>query len=232
MIARLIAAAPDNVSISLDGACPETHDSLRGCPGAFNRTLTAIKNLAEAVRNFRSPMSITIVSALSNENIEELDAIAKIIIDTGSVRWGILPLHAVIPPNSPEKPREARVDPDRLMAGISGRLRKLKATLKRSGTDSENSRSYLDLMEQAFEGKPFPYRCNAGYTTLVIDCNGLAYPCFPFVEAGRPCADVRGRRLNEIWNSEEFIAARRITTECRSCYWDCSAELSLMVPLL
>ncbi|MEM4649082.1 MAG: radical SAM protein, partial [Candidatus Bathyarchaeia archaeon] len=38
-------AGIEYVQISLDGATPETHDSFRGAPGTFNRTIEGIKNV-------------------------------------------------------------------------------------------------------------------------------------------------------------------------------------------
>ena len=47
-IAEVLAAEPDSVNVSIDGAEPEVHDRLRGTPGSFDRITAGIRRLLRA----------------------------------------------------------------------------------------------------------------------------------------------------------------------------------------
>ena len=80
-----------HVSVSLDGSCPEVHDRRRGLKGAFQRTVRALKLLAQ------SGVPLTVTTALSRSNYGELEKILELLCDIkGSGRLD-LKINPIVP---------------------------------------------------------------------------------------------------------------------------------------
>jgi SynChlorMet cassette radical SAM/SPASM protein ScmF len=78
-LAKMLAAGGiHHVSVSLDGAVPETHDAIRGIQGAHRRTLKGIKNLVEA--GFKPQL----IMSLMKDNFAELDEVLKLAVNLGA----------------------------------------------------------------------------------------------------------------------------------------------------
>lgn len=77
---KLKEAGVEYLQISLDGASPETHDSFRGVPGSFQRTLEGIRNAV--AKNFFVNISTTVTRL----NYEEVPKIIDLCEDLG-VDW-------------------------------------------------------------------------------------------------------------------------------------------------
>ena len=79
-IEKVLKSGINKISISLDGSCPEVHDSIRGMPGSYTRIIRAadyIKNLA-ARRKFNVDVGVhTVISALNLEDIENLVSLVE-----------------------------------------------------------------------------------------------------------------------------------------------------------
>ena len=80
---RLYARGVRSVSISLDGACAETHDGIRGIPGHFERTLAALDMLAEM--GFRLQVNTTVM----NRNAIELAGVLRLLEEHGVSVWEV-----------------------------------------------------------------------------------------------------------------------------------------------
>nr|MCR4903580.1 radical SAM protein [Butyrivibrio sp.] len=73
------------ISISIDGI-RDTHDRFRGKKGAYDLAITGIQNLIDA--NFLKDIQVTTV--FNHKNMEELDAIYKIMCDLDIDSWRIM----------------------------------------------------------------------------------------------------------------------------------------------
>jgi len=62
------------VSISLDGACEDSHDSFRGLPGAYRRAMDGI----EEMKSVELPFQIN--TTITRRNLDEIEAIANLAI--------------------------------------------------------------------------------------------------------------------------------------------------------
>jgi radical SAM protein with 4Fe4S-binding SPASM domain len=82
-IARMASSGVKAVSLSLDGACAETHDGIRGIPGHFEETLPAIRAIKDA--GIKLQINTTVMSG----NVHELPDIAKIVKDYGVDMWEV-----------------------------------------------------------------------------------------------------------------------------------------------
>ena len=74
------------VSVSIDGANPETHDRFRGVQGAFEKACNAVSYLAQAGFNPQVIMSI------HKENIDEIEDLVTLVenLGAGSVKFNIV----------------------------------------------------------------------------------------------------------------------------------------------
>jgi radical SAM protein len=71
------------VSISLDGALHETHESIRGVSGHFQKTIEALRRLVAA------GFTVQVNTAVMRENVKELPQIAQILKETGVSIWEV-----------------------------------------------------------------------------------------------------------------------------------------------
>jgi radical SAM protein len=71
------------VSLSLDGACAQTHDGVRGIPGHFEQTLLAMRTLVAA------GLKVQINTTVMHRNVDELAAIAEILAEAGVHIWEV-----------------------------------------------------------------------------------------------------------------------------------------------
>ncbi len=82
-MARLKDLGVHTVSISLDGARPETHEAIRGVPGHFERTLEALRNLVAM------GFTVQVNTAVMKDNVEELAEVAALIKGIGVSIWEV-----------------------------------------------------------------------------------------------------------------------------------------------
>lgn len=218
IIDRLIQAAPTNINISLDGATGARHDASRGGAGLFEKTLAGARMLADAINRQGSSIGLTAVTVVSEENKDEMDAIAQLAAETGFHRIGFMPLHEI-------NEKNCSVTPDSRLKGIAERLRAIRCL------PLENSERYIAVMERAFDGQPFPVTCNAGHTSIFVDPYGRIAPCLGYFQMGRWFAETTaGEGIAELWRSSRYRALRRETAQCRRCYLNCQAELNFLWP--
>ncbi|MFQ5861439.1 MAG: radical SAM protein, partial [Dehalococcoidia bacterium] len=72
-----------HISFSLDGATPEVHDTFRGAPGSFERTLRAIDD-ARALG-----LTVQVNTTVSQWNVAHLEEIAGVVARSGAVLWDV-----------------------------------------------------------------------------------------------------------------------------------------------
>ena len=72
---RIKEVGIQRVSVSLDGASPETHDKFRGVPGSFEATLKGYDAMA------RAGLSLQVNATVAKHNIDEVDALLKMLLD-------------------------------------------------------------------------------------------------------------------------------------------------------
>lgn len=82
-ISHMTELGVDIMSVSLDGASPETHDRLRGIRGTWNETIQSLR-LAKQL-GLRAQINTTVMRS----NLEELADIFHIVKETGAVAWEV-----------------------------------------------------------------------------------------------------------------------------------------------
>ncbi|HUO63645.1 MAG TPA: TIGR04053 family radical SAM/SPASM domain-containing protein [Terriglobales bacterium] len=89
IVARLKAAGVDAISLSLDGSDAARHDALRRVDGCFDRTLEAARACAAVGLPFQ------VNTLVSEETLDDLPAIHRLVTDLRAARWSLFFLVAV-----------------------------------------------------------------------------------------------------------------------------------------
>lgn len=209
----LLRTGVRSINISLDGPDAETHDAARRRTGSFDVVIESLRALV-AARGRRSLPRITAVTVLSARNLHQAGDVVRVAREAGADRVGVIPVHDF-------GHGETVPDADAVAAGLEA----LRAMHARGWVD--NSTGYLDLLPRAFRGEPSPLYCYAPYASVVVDCYGDVFPCFPLMERNEPAGRIP---LAPLWRSEAYQAERDALAACTACLWNCHAELNLALP--
>jgi MoaA/NifB/PqqE/SkfB family radical SAM enzyme len=217
----IVAAGVRSVNVSLDGATAAQHDFARGRVGAFRDATAALAALRAARGSHRGDgggrretMKLTAITVLTSENVDRIEDVANVALSAGADRVGVIPVHDF-------GQGEPAAQAEKVVRGGDA-LRRLRA---RGVLD--NSLAYLDLVPRALRGEPSPLRCYAPYASVVVDCYGDVFPCFPFMERKRPIGRLP---LAPLWRSAAYQRERERLEACRDCLWNCHTEMNLVLP--
>ncbi|MDJ0973622.1 MAG: radical SAM protein [Planctomycetota bacterium] len=202
-----------SVNVSLDGPTAAVHDAARRKAGSFDTVLGALDALRTA-RGARRTPQITAVTVLTASNVGQAGEVVRVARGAGADRVGVIPVHdfghgATAP------------EPEAVARGLAD----LKALHAEGWID--NSTAYLDLLPRAFRGEPSPLKCYAPWASVVVDCYGDVYPCFPLMEKKEPVGRIP---LARFWRSKAYAEARARLASCQACLWNCHTELNLALP--
>jgi MoaA/NifB/PqqE/SkfB family radical SAM enzyme len=220
---RLAQLRLAQVSLSVDGIDREKHDSIRGVPGAFERTWNALTHLASAPRSFVLASSTTII----DENILQLEQIADALADAGVERMFFQPVQAGFADDERLGPLHLSPlwpsTPDRVNRGIDALL-----AAKQRGVPLANSEKELEAFRQYLLAGPSwvrPTPCSALYDTLDIDAYGNTRICATFA---RRIGNISSQKPREVWESELAKEERQIIAKCTEpCLLNCTRTYSM-----
>ncbi len=160
------------IQVSLDGACPQTHDHIRSVPGTFDK---AVKNIKLLVRNgIYVCVRMTLFELNYDEVFDLLDLCRK---------WGVSSFSwfRVLPAGRAEYIKGTYVDPKiyYLIMKEMNRQKYISKDIKI--VSSEPCKIALDepLRKKILNksGKNSVSGCLPGYIELFISANGDVYPC-------------------------------------------------------
>ena len=102
VLVRLKEHSVEGLGLSLDGSTPERHDSIRGVPGTFDRTVMAMQWAQE----LEIPLQVNTLAAA--ETADDVPAIYELLKPFGVARWSLFFLISVgrgkvLQPLSPEE---------------------------------------------------------------------------------------------------------------------------------
>ena len=209
----LLATGVRSINVSLDGPDAATHDAARRRPGSFE-TVRAALGALRAARGRRRTPQLTAVTVLTARNVHRAAEVVRVAVEAGADRVGVIPVHDF-------GQGEARPD--------EGSVRAALADLGRLHDEGlvDNSTGYLDLLPRAFRGEPSPLFCYAPFASVVVDCYGDVFPCFPLMERNEPVGRIP---LAPLWRSRAYARARADLRSCTACLWNCHTEMNLVLP--
>ncbi len=198
----------NTISVSIDGL-EETHDRLRGLPGAYQKAMAGIQNLIDC----GSFDSIMITTVVNHETMHELDDLYEIMCGLDIDSWRIIGVEPI--GRALDYPERAMTLEDQ---------RNLLDFIRSKRADNMpvcyGCSHYLGL-DYEREVRDWYFMCLAGITTASITCTGDVTAC---LDIERSPAVVQGniheRRFSDIWRNE-FRIFRRDKAEdndkCRDC---------------
>jgi len=198
---RILACPPTSLFVSIDGACAETHSSIRG--GCSLKAV--LENLAALVRlrgRRRFPL-VSFSTTLQRGNLGELEDIVRLAGSAGAAAVGVVPL---VPYEGLDTSAGAL---DMSAPEVSAAVDAAALRARELGIGfSVSARQERDPSE------PCPY-C---MSWIYIDPDGLVDPC-PYWDTSAPLGDLRKASFREIWESRSYEALRSVpdSPSCASC---------------
>lgn len=218
----------ESINISLDGTNAQTHDLLRGTPGAFEKAVMGIKNLASLRKKHKNKIQIMTTCVITERNLDEIIDLVYFVKGLGADRIGFMPVQDLAVQGDPKKrPTRFKVKNLKRASQVVEALIALKRSGFKDGFSIDTTVDYLKLFNDSFAGKLLPLPCFAGYVTYAIDPYGNIYPCFSWIEMKRSAANIREVSLKDYWHSEGMREVRKKTKKCRACFWNNQTELNV-----
>ncbi|HEX3879792.1 MAG TPA: radical SAM protein [Bryobacteraceae bacterium] len=185
---RMLELCPEtsiDLNFSLDGM-QKTHDSIRGVPKNFERTLGTMRAAAERYRGVRK-LRRNVLTVITRENygeVEELAAYLKANVEIDGQYFEVVRGQAP-DPSLKEFTRESLEKLHGRLMGVhahyaDGLFKRLPFGARQAARlyYLGNLRFHFDLHEACFESpKAWPMPCTAGETSIVIDHNGRFRAC-------------------------------------------------------
>ncbi len=223
---RIAAAGIKRVSISLDGATPETHDAFRGQPGCFHDAIRGLDALQ------RVGMSLQVNATVTQHNLHELPALLEFVQARGIDAFHMFMLVPV--GCGAEISDDKRLTPaqfEETLRWLAARTMALRDTIQIKATCApqyyrilrELGRSSGAALPGAAGGAAhgmhaFTRGCLAGSGVCFVSRTGDVQPCgyLPVV-----VGNVRQTPLGQIWRESEVFAAlrdpRQLKGKCGAC---------------
>lgn len=201
-----------HVHVSIDGIC-DRHDHFRGRKGAFDAACGNIRRLRE------KDISVSLSTTVTRENIVELDRIIDLALE---LDCGGFFANAMLPAG------RGRKNAGRYMLDEGGYYQLYKTLVER-GKELEGKLAISTDMCFPFlfsnsgtEGRSNgSMGCSAGYDTLCIGADGMAYPCHLLHDI--PLGNIMNMGLKAIWNGASALKSMRLVRKedmhgaCREC---------------
>lgn len=212
---RLLGHGCRGIGVSLDGATPATHDTIRGREGSWVRALGALDTVASLPG---LDGNRTILTSVNRLNLRELPALADLLESRfAGFRWQLNLTSA----EAKRMPAEMRLLPEQIdeVAAFIDDRRRCGGRLRVSGAhDLGYCLDDRDLHDYKFDG------CPAGRVNVGVQSDGKVKGCLALDESFA-VGDVRERPLREIWQDEAAMAPHRAFTvaqlgpHCADCVW-------------
>jgi radical SAM protein with 4Fe4S-binding SPASM domain len=218
IVSKLRKLEPYAVAISLDGAIAETHDSIRGLKGSFDKCLSSL----ELLKNADLPTSI--ITTLHKKNVKDLSKIREMILGK-EIAWQI----QMAGPTG-RFPKKLLLSEEEFysvaMFISSSRNQYSTKELPIMGAHNFGYHSHIlgnIMITPTWKG------CPAGISTIGITSEGGVKGCLSlpdeFIED-----NIRNKSLTDIWNIPDFAAYNRnfkkddLKGECSSCKYGKSCK--------
>lgn len=228
-ILGLVRVQWDRIDFSIDGPDAKTHDYLRDCRGAFNRTTRAIKRFSSSKEGVESSFPIlAVTTVLTNRNHERIHEIVRLAHHLGAQVFTLTPLIVHHPEGEQFRLREEHWPAFKTSLAEAEKIAR-KHDMDTNLHDFSDTSMVLEsnnmvgnyLMSRVQAGNrhlsqvsPEAERgvgnflsipCYEPWTTLVIHPDGYADPC----EMTNNLIHIGERSLRDVWYNDQRIRALR-----------------------
>jgi AdoMet-dependent heme synthase len=216
---QMAAAGIKRISVSLDGATPESHDRFRGVKGAFDGAIRGAKLARDAGVEFQINTTIT------KTNLDQIPEIQKLAESLGAVAHHIFLL---VPTGRGKYIVDKGIDAKEYEETLNWFYdQQDKTSMQLKATCAPH---YYRILRQRAkkEGKSVTFEshgldavtrgCLGGTSFCFISHRGIVQPC-GFLDV--PCGDVMESSFKDIWNtSSVFLSLRdfdKLRGKCGKC---------------
>ncbi len=221
--AKVVAARPFNLNISVDGPTAELHDYLRGAPGLFKRLSDGIRHLRAEQEKQGITFPIIIKPTVTSRNFRALPDLVDWVRDVGASCLSLQPLERATPETYDELWIEEHELPD--LEAVMDKL----ASMAEAGAPVLTPPHLLRLIPDHFRGKTAPESslpCRVGTRNFMIGAAGDVKLC------GLPdhgsIGNLRQQSARAIWTGEKAQEVRSATYACqRLCLLTCLSQKTL-----
>ncbi|MDP2308036.1 MAG: radical SAM protein [Pseudomonadota bacterium] len=232
---RLVALGWDEVHVSIDGAEAATHDALRGRPGAFRKSVSALCRLRRLRDQGTGGLPrLGLHMVLTNRNVDELAGVVRLAAALGCYRVDVDALVAYRPEQralalgpAEEARLAARVEEAIAEADRLGVVTTL-AAFRRADTLRRGARAPAVVTGAAVPAGPSPVAeglaaapCLKAWHYLVVQSDGRTSPCCVLAGTGGSVADAP---VATVWEADPTLLdiragmrAGRPTGRCVEC---------------
>jgi MoaA/NifB/PqqE/SkfB family radical SAM enzyme len=219
--AKLAAAQPFNVCVSVDAPTAEVHDYLRGWPGLFKKLSEGIQMLREERDKRGLNFPIIIKTTVGKKNYKTLPDMVEWVKQIGASTLNFQPIDRWTQETYDELWIE-KDEHDELQAVVDQML-----ALKRKGEPIMNSELVISLMVPHFREESAPPEvmpCRVGLRDFFIRTDGSIEVCFFYPSIG----NIKTHSAREIWYSPEAQKIRKETVECdKLCLYTCLSQKTI-----
>jgi len=216
---RMFDAGLDEIQLSLHGM-HNTHDTIVGLQGAFERASEGLKNLIDA------GICVSVASVGMKCNQNELPTLARTVAGCGAKYFRLLRLM----PHSQEMLANQINAPDmiRLAEQLTSVQDEYEGFTVRIHTAPglEDERFWTSQEHKLVH--PLCHTCTAGKLSMGILSNGDCVPCLEMKAPKFLCGNIFKDDVQEIWNSSAMVSFRDVCpekyeAECGKCdaRWTC-----------
>lgn len=191
----IVSKRPRAFYVSLYGATAETHDSVTGIPGSFEKTLEVVKSLKN---HGISVVFNVMILTLNHSELDEIIALCKKLGAEYRVSMSLIYTN-----DGNSSPMNYFV--------------KDKSVIKRVLRTVRNNIYSMDVLMDDIQ--PSKYMCGAGVSSLSIAPDGTVFPC---ISLKIPLGSVLTDRIQDIWDGPKRVQFMesfkwKNTTECNNC---------------
>ena len=211
LASQLKEIKPYTVAVSIDGAKPETHDSIRQVKGSYDKCLNALNLLKE------NDIPASVVTTVHKKNIKELPEMRSFLLNK-KIAWQIQ-----IADTMGRFPKELHVTPKEFYSlGLFIASTRSQYAVDEMPVTGAHCIGYNSNLLPNVTISPKWMGCQAGVSVLGIQSNGSLKGCLSLSDEF-VAGNVKEQPLTEIWNdSNAFNFNRNFTIdslkgECINC---------------
>jgi MoaA/NifB/PqqE/SkfB family radical SAM enzyme len=220
--AKVVAANPFNINISVDAPNGEVHDYLRGYPGLFEKLSNGIRFLIAEREKQRRKFPITIKPTINSKNFRLMPDLVEWSIGMGVSNISFQPMDRWTPETYDELWIETPELPE--LEKVIERL----IDMQRNGAPILTPPTILQRFPDSFRGKKAPKEvmpCRVGLRDFFIRTDGRVEVCVHYP----PIGNIREQSARDIWYGPKAEEIRRQTVACdRLCLITCLSQKTLM----
>jgi MoaA/NifB/PqqE/SkfB family radical SAM enzyme len=190
------------VSVSIDYANPEPHDSRRGMPGAWEQAWRAVEMLSAArVHRFQR---VNVIAVLMDDNIGDMEPLVRMAYDRGA--YFMVQPYGVLKTGS-----KAYAHND---GPVSPRLMDLRRCWPNFLSNPTYLEQFDEFLSQGIAG------CRAGRGFFNIDSTGDV----------SICVERKGSPVANLYRDSAAVIHQRLRkasrdNDCRGCWYNCRGEI-------